>query len=277
MLNAFWEPLSFELPPPDPEGRQPWQRWIDTSLASPGRYLRLGYGAGHCRCHLSRGGSLGRLPCETRRGPDAPRPNQELYLVRHGETEWSRSGRHTGTTDLPLTEDGRKAARLLRPALEGKDLRSRAHEPHEARPGDVRARGARRSSRDRARPDGVGLRRVRGEDSRGDREAGAGLVDLRARLPGGESPGAGRHPSRWSSSRLRARAGNVALFAHGHVFRALAARWVGLPVSEGRHFLLDTGTISILGHYRGNPAVKRWNSPPAAVAMMRDAWRATGR
>jgi probable phosphoglycerate mutase len=60
--------------------------------------------------------------------------------------------------------------------------------------------------------------------------------------------------------RIRAQAGSVALFAHGHVFRVFAARWIGLPPSEGRRFMLDTSTLSVLGYYHGTPALKRWNA-----------------
>jgi probable phosphoglycerate mutase len=64
-------------------------------------------------------------------------------------------------------------------------------------------------------------------------------------------------------SRTRATKGNVALFAHGHVLRVLAARWIGLPAEGGQHFLLDTGTICVLSHYRSVPAVRVWNWPVA--------------
>ena len=190
----------------------------------------------------------------------------ELYLVRHGETEWSRSGRHTGTTDLPLTEDGRKAARLLRPALEGKNFAlvltspmRRARETCE-----LAGLGDRAAIEPDLREWGYG--EYEGKTHEEIEKQAPGWLIFEHGCPGGESPEQVGFRLDGLLSRLRARAGNVALFAHGHVFRALAARWVGLPVSEGRHFLLDTGTISILGYYRGNPAVKRWNSPPVSVA-----------
>jgi probable phosphoglycerate mutase len=79
--------------------------------------------------------------------------------------------------------------------------------------------------------------------------------------PGGESPDQiGVRVDRLIG-RVRAVPGRVALFAHGHVFRVFAARWIGLPPTHGRHFLLDTSTLSILGYYRGTPAVKHWNAP----------------
>jgi broad specificity phosphatase PhoE len=79
--------------------------------------------------------------------------------------------------------------------------------------------------------------------------------------PGGESPEQiGARVDRLIC-RIHAVAGRVALFAHGHTFRVFAARWIGLPPSGGRHFLLNTSTVSVLSHYRGRPAVKRWNAP----------------
>jgi probable phosphoglycerate mutase len=64
-------------------------------------------------------------------------------------------------------------------------------------------------------------------------------------------------------ARVRAAPGDVALFAHGHIFRVLVARWIGLPPTAGQHFLLDTATLNILGYYRDSPAVKVWNAPIA--------------
>jgi probable phosphoglycerate mutase len=71
--------------------------------------------------------------------------------------------------------------------------------------------------------------------------------------------------------RVRAVDGHVALFAHGHVFRVLVARWIGLPVAAGRHFLLDTATVSVLSYYRGVAAIKRWNAPVAAEGIQIDS------
>jgi probable phosphoglycerate mutase len=81
--------------------------------------------------------------------------------------------------------------------------------------------------------------------------------------PGGESPEeVGARVDR-VIDRVRAVAGGAALFAHGHVLRVFAARWIGLPPTHGRHFLLDTSTLNVLDYYRGTPAVKRWNAPIA--------------
>jgi probable phosphoglycerate mutase len=78
--------------------------------------------------------------------------------------------------------------------------------------------------------------------------------------PGGEDPEEIGARADRVIAKVRAVEGNVALFAHGHIFRVFAARWLGLPATAGRHFLLDTATLNILGYYREIPAVKRWNA-----------------
>jgi broad specificity phosphatase PhoE len=89
--------------------------------------------------------------------------------------------------------------------------------------------------------------------------------------PGGETPGEVGERADRVIARIRAVAGDVALFAHGHVLRVLVARWLGLPAAAGRHFLLDTATLSVLGYYRDSPAVRTWNASiarghgPAAI------------
>ena len=94
-------------------------------------------------------------------------------------------------------------------------------------------------------------------------ERAPGWLLFRDGCPGGEAPARiGARVDR-AIARVRAVHGDVALFAHGHVFRVLVARWIGLPAAAGRHFLLDTATLSILGSYRDTPAVKIWNAPIA--------------
>jgi probable phosphoglycerate mutase len=92
-------------------------------------------------------------------------------------------------------------------------------------------------------------------------ETAPGWLIFRDGCPGGESPEeVGARVDR-VIARARATEGDVALFAHGHVLRVLAARWIGLPTASGRHFLLDTGTLCVLGYYRDIPAVRVWNGP----------------
>jgi probable phosphoglycerate mutase len=88
-----------------------------------------------------------------------------------------------------------------------------------------------------------------------------GWLLFRDGCPGGETPSEVAARADRVIARVRAVGGDAALFAHGHVLRVLAARWVGLPASDGQIFLLDTGTLSVLSYYRGSPALKTWNAP----------------
>jgi probable phosphoglycerate mutase len=190
---------------------------------------------------------------------DSKTPAQRVYLVRHGETAWSLSGQHTGTTDLPLTEHGEEAARRLAQPLSRVTFARVLTSP------------MRRAGRT-CELAGLGAQAIVDPDlvewNYGDYE-GLTTAQIRARAPGwivfrdgcpgGESPEAiGARVDRLIA-RVRSTDGDVALFAHGHVFRVLAARWLGLPVIVGRHFLLDTATVSVLGYDREVPAVRQWN------------------
>jgi probable phosphoglycerate mutase len=189
---------------------------------------------------------------------------RRAYLIRHGETEWSISGQHTGTTDVSLTANGKKVARRLEPVLAGEIFEVVLTSP---------LRRARQTCELAGLGERVQIERDLMEWDYGDYE-GLTPAEIQARAPGwmlfvdgcpgGESPEQiGARVDR-VIARVRAVPGNVALFAHGHVFRVFAARWLGLPVSAGRHFLLDTATLNVLSYYRGVPAVKRWNAmlPP---------------
>ena len=186
---------------------------------------------------------------------------RRAFLIRHGETEWSLSGQHTGTTDIPLTENGRHAARQLEPLLRRAAFSLVLTSPlHRARETcELAGLGAQ-----------ADVDATLSEWNYGEYE-GLTPNQIRARVPGwmlfsDGCPG-GESPSQVAArvdriiARIRAIEGDVALFAHGHVFRVLAARWLGLPPAAGSHFLLDPATVSVLSHYRGVPAVKRWNAP----------------
>jgi len=109
--------------------------------------------------------------------------------------------------------------------------------------------------------------RARGEyeglTSRQIRERAPGWLLFRDGCPGGETPEEVGTRADRVIARARAVDGNVALFAHGHILRVIAARWIALPASAGQNFLLDTGTLSVLGHYQEIPAIKIWNGPLA--------------
>lgn len=189
---------------------------------------------------------------------------QRVYAVRHGETEWSRSGQHTGRTDIPLTQHGRETARRLRPVVTRETFALVLASPLQ------RARetcaltgfdGVAEIDRDLLEWD---YGQYEGLTPKEIHAQAPGWMIFTDGCPGGEAPEqVGARVDR-VIERVRGVQGNVALFAHGHLLRALAARWLGLPVSAGRHFLLDTGTLNVLSYYRGVPAIKRWNAVVAA-------------
>ena len=188
----------------------------------------------------------------------------KVFAIRHGETAWSLSGQHTGTTDIPLTDNGRLHAERLRPVLAREAFALVLTSPLQR----ARETCALAGLGDRAvvDPDLVEWKYGRYEGltpSQIQREAPGWLI-FRDGCPDGEAPDpVGARVDR-VITRARAAEGDVALFAHGHVLRVLAARWLGLPVGAGQHFMLDTGTLSVLGYYRGIPAVKVWNGPLVA-------------
>ncbi len=188
-------------------------------------------------------------------------PAQLVCLIRHGETEWSLSGQHTGVTDIPLTENGRKVAKLLAPVLAKESFALVLTSPLER---------ARKTCELAGLGDRAEVDRDLTEWDYGEYE-GLTPKQIHARAPewmlftdgcpGGEAPQqVGARVDR-VITRVRALEGHVALVAHGHIFRVFAARWLGLPATAGCHFLLDTATLSVLSYYRGLPAVKRWNVP----------------
>ena len=183
----------------------------------------------------------------------------ELWLVRHGPTEWSRNGRHTSVTDLPLLADGEQDAVDLRARLAGVGFAQVLTSPRQR---------ARRTAELAGFPDAE-VDEDLVEWAYGDYE-GLTTAEIRERqpgwtiwddgAPGGETPDeVGARLDR-VVARARAAAGPTLAFAQGHSLRALAARWVGLPASEGRLLRLDTATVSVLGFEREQPVVLRWNA-----------------
>ena len=187
------------------------------------------------------------------------REGPEVVLVRHGETEWSLSGQHTGTTDIPLTDAGREQARATGAALAGREFAlvltsplGRARETAE-----LAALGENAQVREDLREWDYGEYEAL---TTADIRAGRPGWDLwRDGCPGGEMAAqVGARVDRVIAE-ARAAAGDVALFAHGHVLRVLGARWLGLPPERGGSFGLSTATIGVLGHERENPVVWLWN------------------
>jgi probable phosphoglycerate mutase len=182
-----------------------------------------------------------------------------LWLVRHGETEWSRLGRHTSSTDLALTPHGETVALRLAERLAGHRFVRVLTSP--------RAR-ARRTAELAGFP-GAAVDPDLVEWAYGDLE-GLTSPQIRERIPGwtvwthpvpgGET--AGQVATRLDRvvASVRGGDGDVLIFGHAHALRALTARWLGLEVSAGRLVRLDTATISVVGYERETPVILRWNS-----------------
>ena len=194
----------------------------------------------------------------------------DLILLRHGETEWSKAGRHTGRTDIPLTPAGEAAAAALAPLLARHDIVATFCSP------------AQRAIRTAQL---AGLADIKQDPDLWEWDYGGyeGLTtaQIRVQRPGwylwrdGVVPGDAAHPGETVQhvgervDRVLAQAeplmarGDVALVAHGHVLRVLTARYLLLDPSDGKLFRLDTGTVSTLGHEHGEPVIASWNVPPA--------------
>jgi broad specificity phosphatase PhoE len=192
----------------------------------------------------------------------------EVTLVRHGETAWSRSGRHTSRTDLPLTWAGRRRAERIGAALGGRAFARVLTSP------SLRARetcrlaglGAGAEVREELREWDYGS--YEGRTTPDIRRERPGWLLWRDGAPGGEDAAAVAARVDRVVSELRAAPGDVAIFAHGHVLRVLGARWCDLAAEAGGRLALGTGSISLLGWEREVPVIVRWNTdpqPPAAA------------
>jgi broad specificity phosphatase PhoE len=185
----------------------------------------------------------------------------EIVLARHGETEWSRDRRHTGRTDIPLTENGRRQAGVLRGELAARSFARVLSSPlsraldtcREAGLGDQAELTPDLYEWDYGEYEGITTAEIR--------EGRPGWNLWRDGCPGGETAAdVGRRVDRVLDL-LAELEGDAAVFAHGHVLRVLSARWLGLGPEKGALFKLDTGTLSVLGYERETRAVTRWNVP----------------
>jgi broad specificity phosphatase PhoE len=185
----------------------------------------------------------------------------ELLLARHGETEWSLNGRHTGTTDLPLTENGRRRARHLAPRLEGRTFALVLTSPMRraletcklAGLGDVAQVREDLREWDYGEYEGITTAQIHERDPdwslwRDGCPNGEKAADVGARADRliAEARGAG---------------GDVIFFGHGHTLRVVGARWVGLPPEGGGLLYLGTGALCTLGYEHELPVIVHWNEP----------------
>jgi probable phosphoglycerate mutase len=196
--------------------------------------------------------------------PPPPSPDAvddpEIVVVRHGETEWSATGRHTSRTDLPLTQAGRERARALAPELAGYSFSVVLCSPL-------------RRARETCELAGFGEVAVLCDDLHewdyGEYE-GLTTPEIRARdpdwslwrdgCPGGETPEQVGARADRVIARLRGAGGDALAFAHGHILRVTTARWIGLEPAGGARFALGAGATGMLGYERETEVVGRWNA-----------------
>jgi probable phosphoglycerate mutase len=186
---------------------------------------------------------------------------QSVVLARHGETEWSRSLRHTGKTDLPLTEEGRHQASALGLRLKGWRFSLVLTSPLQRALETCRLAGY--GEQARVRPDLVewDYGRYEGLTTRQIQEIQPDWSLWRDGCPGGEQAAdVGRRTDRVIAE-VRGVDGDVLIFAHGHVLRVLTARWLGEPPEGGRHYALQTATLSVLSYEHTDPVIRLWNLP----------------
>jgi probable phosphoglycerate mutase len=184
-----------------------------------------------------------------------------VVLARHGETEWSRSLRHTGKTDLPLTEEGRRQASALGPRLKGWTFSLVLTSPLQRALETCRLAGY--GEQAQVRPDLVewDYGRYEGLTTRQIQEIQPDWSLWRDGCPGGEQAAdVGRRTDRVIAE-VRGVDGDLLIFAHGHVLRVLTARWLGEPPEGGRHYALQTATLSVLSYEHTDPVIRLWNLP----------------
>ncbi len=191
-----------------------------------------------------------------------------LWLIRHGETEWSLSGAHTGRTDLPLTAAGEERAAALGRCLAGRQFALVLTSPLQR---------ARETCRIAGYGDVAQIEPNLREWDYGNYE-GRTTADIRKQapdwnlwamgVPGGETVEQVAIRARLVIERAGRAGGDVALFAHGHILRILAACWLGLPPVAGELFALETGSLSLLGYERETHVIQRWNQAPAPASQL---------
>ena len=189
-----------------------------------------------------------------------------VYFIRHGDTAWSDSGKHTGRTEVPLTQGGEREASALAARLRDAAFTRVFTSPRQraVRTCELAGWGARAEvDPDLSEWDYGDYEGARSAEILRDRPGWNLFVDG---CPNGESPEQVSQRADRLIARLRSMEGNVALFSHGHFGRALAARWAELPVGAGERLLLGTASLSILGFEHGSPqapVIALWNEGPA--------------
>jgi broad specificity phosphatase PhoE len=201
----------------------------------------------------------GTAPPASPQPPGAGQPDRRVVLVRHGETAWSHTGQHTGRSDIPLDPKGEVQARLVGRRLAGWHFAAVLTSPLErarrtcelAGLGVAAALDPDLEEWDYGRYDGLTSDQIRAERPGWTIWAG-GVV-------GGESVDQVGERADRVLRRVGSVGGDVAIFAHGHLLRILAARWCALDPDDGEHLALDPASVSVLGHEHGSPVISLWN------------------
>ena len=184
---------------------------------------------------------------------------QWILLVRHGETEWSRAGRHTGRTDLPLDREGEAQARLLGPRLAGWKFSEVLYSPLQRARRTCELAGLMVGARPDPDMQEWAYGAYEGRTADEIRAERPGWVIWKDGVVGGETLADVGHRADSVIERVRGVAGDVALFAHGHFLRILTARWCALPALTAESLALSPAAVSVLGYEREHPAIWLWN------------------
>ena len=184
---------------------------------------------------------------------------QEIVLIRHGETAWSKTGQHTGRTDLELTDSGRLAASALTSRLAGRSFAGVLVSPLRRAWDTCELAGL--AARSEPEPDlqEWDYGRYEGRTTADIRSERPGWSIWTDGVPGGETLDEVAARADRVIARAQAMDGTVALVAHGHLLRILAARWVGAKATFGSSLALGPASISVLGHERDTPVLLHWN------------------
>jgi broad specificity phosphatase PhoE len=186
----------------------------------------------------------------------------QVLLLRHGETAWSRDGRHTGRSDVPLTAVGEQQAGMLAPVVARYHVVEVLVSPRQRARATARLAGLADATvdDDLAEWDYGAYEGISTAEIRHDRP---GWYLWRDGVPDGETVQQVGERADRVLARIRPalRRGDVALVGHGHALRILAARWIGLPAAAGAGLRLDTGTVNVLGHEHDRPVLRHWNAP----------------
>jgi broad specificity phosphatase PhoE len=190
-----------------------------------------------------------------------------LFLFRHGETQWALSGKHTGSTDIPLTERGRVQATALKDIVHSLDFSAVFSSPLARAKDTAQLAGLQN----------IVIDNDLSEVNYGDYE-GITTAEIRKSVPNwtvwthpcvnGETLADAARRAARVIARAEEIGGNVAMFSHGHMLRILPTVWLQLDPAEGRHFMLDTSTVSILSHEHESPTIKIWNAPIDMIACL---------